>query len=139
MGQQQLLLIILGTIIVGIAVAVGISMFNDQAAATNRDEVSNDLVHYASAAQSYYRRPRILGGGGGSFTGMTMKNLTSTYLHPQHLNGSYALSPDPVGGAPTFVTLTGTGTEVGNDGINRTKVVMYVYRDSIKVDETLGN
>ena len=73
MGQQQLLLIILGTIIVGIAVAVGITMFNDQAAATNRDEVSNDLVHYASAAQSYYRRPRILGGGGGSFTGMSIK------------------------------------------------------------------
>ena len=37
------------------------------------------------------------------------------------------------------MTLTGIGTEIGNDGINKTKVVMYVYRDSIKVDETLGN
>jgi hypothetical protein len=139
MGQQQLLLIILGTIIVGIAVAVGITMFNDQAAATNRDEVSNDLVHYASAAQAYYRRPRILGGGGGSFTGMTMRSLTAVYQHPQHLNGSYSLDPDPVGGAPAFVTLTGEGTETGNDGVNKIKVVMYVYRDSVKVDGTLGN
>lgn len=139
MGQQQLLLIILGVIIVGIAVAVGISMFNDQAAATNRDEVVNDLVHYASAAQGFYRKPRILGGGGGSFSGMSMKNLTAVYQHPQHLNGTYTLTPDPVGGAPSFVTLTGIGTETGNDGLTKVKVVMYVYRDSITVDEALGN
>jgi len=139
MGQQQLLLIILGTIIVGIAVAVGITMFNDQAAATNRDEVVNDLVHYASAAQGYYRRPRILGGGGGSFTGLSMTKITAVYQHPQHLNGTYSLSPDPVGGTPPFVTLTGVGTETGNDGVSKVKVVMYVYRDSIMVDESLGN
>jgi hypothetical protein len=139
MGQQQLLLIILGTIIVGIAVAVGITLFNDQAAATNRDEVVNDLVHYASAAQSYYRRPRILGGGGGSFTGMTMTNITAVSQAPRHLNGTYTLTPDPVGGAPPFVTLTGVGTEMGNDGVNHITVVMYVYRDSVKVDETLSN
>ena len=30
MGQQQLLLIILGTIIVGLAIAVGLSMFSAQ-------------------------------------------------------------------------------------------------------------
>ena len=36
MGQQQLLLIILGVIIVGIAVAVGITMFQDNAVDQNR-------------------------------------------------------------------------------------------------------
>ena len=39
MGQQQLLLIILGAIIVGVAISVAVMMFNDQASATNRDEV----------------------------------------------------------------------------------------------------
>jgi hypothetical protein len=37
------------------------------------------------------------------------------------------------------VTLTGVGTETGNDGVEKIKVVMYVYRDSVMVDETLGN
>jgi type II secretory pathway pseudopilin PulG len=136
MGQQQLLLILLGTVIVGIATAVAITLFKDQAAATNRDEVVNDLAHYATAAQGYYRKPRILGGGGSSFNGLTMEAVTAT---PSQLNGTYTLDPNPVGGDPAFVTLTGIGTEQGNNGTENVKVVMYVYPDSVLVDETLGN
>ena len=62
MGQQQLLLIILGVIVVGIAVAVGITMFQDNAISANRDAVTNDLVNLAARAQQYYRRPTALGG-----------------------------------------------------------------------------
>jgi len=67
MGQQQLLLIILGVIVVGIAVAVGITMFQDNAVSANRDAVTNDLVNLAARAQQFYRRPTALGGGQGSF------------------------------------------------------------------------
>jgi hypothetical protein len=69
MGQQQLLLIILGVIVVGIAVAVGITMFSDSAINANRDAMVNDLVNLASRAQQFYRRPSSLGGGGNSFAG----------------------------------------------------------------------
>ena len=61
MGTQQLLLIVVGVVIVGIMIAVGIFMFRDQAAATNRDSLSNDLVALATAAQKYYRRPSTFG------------------------------------------------------------------------------
>jgi len=139
MGQQQLLLIILGTIIVGVAVAVAIGLFNSQAAATNRDEISNDLAHYATMAQGYFRKPRVLGGGGRSFNGLTMSKITAVYQHPRHLNGTYSLDPDPVSSDPPFVTFVGVGTETGNNGTERVKVVMYVYADSVTVDESLGN
>ena len=139
MGQQQLLLIILGTIIVGIAIAVAIGLFNSQATATNRDEVANDLGHLATMAQAYFRKPRMLGGGGHSFNGLTINKLTSSPANPRNLNGTYSLSPDPVGGSPSFVTLTGLGTETGNDGVTKVKVVMYVYPDSVRVDGTLSN
>ena len=43
MGQQQLLLIVLGVIIVGIAVVVGINLFNANATNANRDAVVSDL------------------------------------------------------------------------------------------------
>jgi len=43
MGQQQLLLIVLGVIIVGIAVVVGINLFNANATNANRDGVISDL------------------------------------------------------------------------------------------------
>ncbi|MCK5571566.1 MAG: hypothetical protein KAJ12_02345 [Bacteroidetes bacterium] len=139
MGQQQLLLIIVGTVIVGIAIAVAISLFTDQAAAANRDEVVNDLVHYASGAQGYYRKPRMLAGGGNSFNGLTMDKITGTHSAPKHLNGTYTLNPDPVGGDPSFITLTGVGTELGNNGSDNVTVVMYVYPDSVMVDNALGN
>src|SRR5512136_2787287 len=102
MGQQQLLLIIVGAIIVGIAIAVAISLFNSQASATNRDEVTNDLAQLATMAQAYYRKPKILAGGGRSFGGLRFRDLTSTPSSPRNLNGNYALNPDPVGGDPPF-------------------------------------
>jgi len=71
MGQQQLLLIILGVIIVGIAIAVGITMFRDNAVSSNRDAIANDLLHLAAKAKHFYKRPTSMGGGGHSFVGLT--------------------------------------------------------------------
>jgi Tfp pilus assembly protein PilE len=124
MGQQQLLLIILGVIVVGIAVAVGITMFQDNAVSANRDAVTNDLVNLAARAQQYYRRPTALGGGQGDFSNCTLVQLTSK---PSNANGTYALSAP---GAAS-VTLTGTGVETGNDGSQPVEVQMVVYADSM--------
>ncbi len=49
MGQQQLLLIILGVIIVGIAVAVGITMFKTNAVSANRDALIGDMPNFHSS------------------------------------------------------------------------------------------
>lgn len=135
MGSQQLLLIAVGLVIIGIMIAVGMTMFHDQASSTNRDEVANDLAHYAALARSFYKRPSIYGGGGYSFRGLTMAKITS---RANNDNGTYAMTPDPVTGTPDHVTLTGVGTESGLDGSN-VRVVMYVYADSAVVDQNLMN
>ncbi|MCP4724249.1 MAG: hypothetical protein GY863_04400, partial [bacterium] len=67
MGQQQLLLIVLGVIVVGIAVALGMTMFSEGAAQSNFDAVLADIQRYASNAQQFYMKPSSLGGGGMSF------------------------------------------------------------------------
>ena len=72
MGTQQLLLIKLGVIVVGIAVAVGIRIFWSSAEAANIDAASVELVQIVNKAQEYYARPRILGGGGKAFTGFSI-------------------------------------------------------------------
>lgn len=51
MGQQQLLLLVLGVNIVGIAVAAGINMISSSALDANRDALSADFTHLASKAQ----------------------------------------------------------------------------------------
>jgi hypothetical protein len=68
MGQQQLLLIILGVIIVGIAIAVGISMFSSSSVQANKDALVNDLNNLAADAYQFRIRPSTMGGGAGAYT-----------------------------------------------------------------------
>jgi hypothetical protein len=69
MGQQQLLLIVLGVIIVGIAVVVGINLFNANAEESTKDGVVSDCTNLGAMAQQYYKKPTSMGGGGNSFAG----------------------------------------------------------------------
>lgn len=68
MGQQQILFIIVGVIIIGIAITVGISIVSAQTAATNRDAMINDLNHLSSYAYQFRLRLRSMGGGQGDYT-----------------------------------------------------------------------
>jgi len=118
MGQQQLLLIVLGVIIVGIAVVVGINVFTASAASSNRDAVIADLTTIGSMAQGYYRKPTALGGGNNSFTGWVVPAQLA-----QTSNMSAAVTPTV---AAQSVTLVGVGTETGNDGSTKVKATMTV-------------
>lgn len=68
MGQQQLLLVILVTILVGIATVVAINVFGDAAEQGNRDAVRQDLIQGAASIQAIWARPAALGGVQGDFT-----------------------------------------------------------------------
>ncbi len=72
MGQQQLLLIILGVIIVGIAIAVGLSLFSAQSIQANKDAMINDLNNIAAHAYQFKIRPSSMGGGSGAYTGYSI-------------------------------------------------------------------
>jgi len=104
MGQQQLLLIVLGVIIVGIAIVVGFNMFNANAVSSNRDSLESDLNSLGVMAQSYYKTPATMGGGGSTFTGWTIPAKTDTTP-----NGTYAATV-----TAQSVTIVGTGNEIFN-------------------------
>jgi uncharacterized protein (UPF0333 family) len=88
MGQQQLLLIILGVIIVGIAIAVGLSLFSAQSVQSNRDAIINDLNNLAAQAYQFRIRPTSMGGGQGDYTTFTIPVKMRT-----NENGTYVASP----------------------------------------------
>lgn len=128
MGQQQLLLIVLGVIIVGIAVVVGINVFTVSSANSNRDAVISDLTTLAAMSQQYYRKPTAMGGGGNTFTGWTIPtSLSST------ANGGYAETV-----TASSITLVGTGNEIGNDGADSVQVTMVVGPNQI-TSTTINN
>ena len=134
MGQQQLLLIILGVIVVGIAVAVGITMFSDSAINANRDALSNDLVNLASRAQQFYRRPTSLGGGGNSFALLTSSAITLLTNKPSNANGVYSISVGGSGtGSAASLEIKGIGNELYNGSAVEVHVVVWPDRDSMYV------
>lgn len=135
MGNQQLLILVIGIVVLGIAVAVGIAWFQDQAASSNRDQLAMDLAQFGVRAQAYYKRPSTLGGGQGSFGGLTMAKLTS---QTPNMNGSYSMEGEPVVQNAQSITLTGTGTESLADGAP-VKVVLKVYADSMMTIESEGH
>lgn len=67
MGQQQLLLIVLGIIIVGVAIIVSINVFTANSEESAKDAILSDSITLGAIAQQYFRRPRPLGGGSTSF------------------------------------------------------------------------
>lgn len=79
MGQQQLLLVILVTIIVGIATVVAINTFGAAADSANVDAVQQDVGQMAASAQGYYMKPAMLGGGGKSFNNISFLNFAFPY------------------------------------------------------------
>lgn len=66
MGQQQLLLLVLGIVIVGIATVAGIQLFDEGERKYADDRERQAMLDIASAAQVWKMKPAIFGGGGGA-------------------------------------------------------------------------
>ncbi len=110
MGQQQLLLIILGVIIVGIAIAVGLSLFSAQSVQSNKDAMINDLNNLAAQAYQFRIRPGSMGGGQGVYTGFSIPTKMRT-----NENGTYV----PTVTAPSV-------TIVATSAANATNIITVV-------------
>lgn len=145
MGQQQLLLVILVTIIVGIATVVAINTFGSAADSANIDAVRQDIATFAASAQGYFMKPEMLGGGGGDWEGITFNtvafpadevanagltavnaNGVYTFAAPAATDTVFTISGHPSSRIDGPVTATATATqgngpliaEIGPGGIN---------------------
>jgi len=120
MGQQQLLLIVLGVIIVGIAIVVGLALFHQASIDNKRDVVVNECQHLATLAIEYSKKPSSLGGGGNSFAGWSIPSQLNNTV-----NGSYSAT---VNGNKVVITGTGSEAVSGEDSI---EVKTTIIGDSI--------
>ena len=64
MGQQQLLLLVLATVIVGLATVAGIQAFEQGSKRANQDALTQTAVKIASDMQAQAKRPTQFGGEG---------------------------------------------------------------------------
>lgn len=75
MGQKQILIAILVTLIVGIATVVAVNTFSETAKSANLDAVRNDLITLAASAKTYYLKPVVFGGGGNNFDNISLEGF----------------------------------------------------------------
>lgn len=98
MGTTQMLLIVLGVIIIGVAIGVGIGLFGATSVDSNRGALVEDIQNIAVDAYAFKTRPTTMGGGSGQYTG---------YRVPPKLqamdDGTFAATP-----SSQQVTLAGT-------------------------------
>jgi hypothetical protein len=113
LGQQQLLMIVLAIIIVGIAIAISIQLFRSNAIESKRDLLIEETTSLATMAIQYYKKPQAMGGGGRSFMGWEIPSqMVKTF------NGNFMRAVVNA----NEVIITGTGSEAVTD------------TDSIKVE-----
>lgn len=125
MGQQQLLLIVLGVIIVGVAIVVGINLFNANAEQAAKDTVVAEATNIGALAQQYFKKPEAMGGGGGDFDGFGSATVPASLLNSETAaytitasGASCSIEGDPTDATygwtvTTTVTATGITSSVG--------------------------
>ena len=113
MGQQQLLLLVLGIVIVGLAVVVGINAFGENDKKSNADAMVTDALRIASDCQAWDLKPGQFGGSLAtetladcSFDEIGYPNSGSTYTN---VNGDYTLETS-LPGSCTAPTIPSGGT-----------------------------
>lgn len=120
MGQQQLLLLVLGMVIVGIAVVAGIEAFSEGKDKADRDAAISDAMRIISDVQAWKLKPVAFGGGAnGTAADFADVSLQSLGITPNDganyktLNGCYSLA-----GTATKATVTvynSSGCSAGNE------------------------
>ena len=86
MGQQQLLLLVLGIIIVGLAFAFGIAFFGINNTKANADAIVNEALRIASDIQVWAVKPGMVGGRG---SGDTIADVVFADIGYASSGGSY--------------------------------------------------
>lgn len=115
MGQQQLLLLVLATVIVGIATVVGIQAFSQNSVKANADALMNDAVRIASDVQAWSQKGQPFGGPTtfGDVDAATLASIGYGGTSMVNQNGTFTLNSGCVTG--TFSETDGTTSTTVNE------------------------
>ncbi|MCU0453374.1 MAG: hypothetical protein MUE68_06925 [Bacteroidetes bacterium] len=129
MGQQQLLLIVLGVLIVGMAIYGGLRVMDNINESSDRDQLIGQMQYVIAEARKFAAKPTYLGGGDGTLTQFTAPQGIA-------ITNRFRIYASPTEAA---LTLIGFGTVTGNDRENPVNVVMtFTLNDGQIQTETIN-
>ncbi|MDP8268400.1 MAG: hypothetical protein P9L97_06695 [Candidatus Tenebribacter davisii] len=139
MGYQQILMLVLGVIIIGLSVAVGLTMFTEQMTRINRQSILSDMNIFAGVANAYYKTPPNYGGGNREWDVDKMGiwfgyNYDAANNLISNDNGTYIFSS--VG---DVLIIVGTGTSIGNDGSDNVQATLQLTGVNCEIVTTINN
>ncbi len=112
MGQQQLLLVILVAIIIGLATILGLVLFENFRDDSIKDLIKQDMMEAAGIAQKFYTRPIGLGGGGESFVNITLdiinldsSNIVTRFTISETAETYFKIEADPIADIDNFTAV----------------------------------
>ena len=133
MGQQQLLLLVLGIVLVAVAVVGGLMIFEENLKKNNAEMLISDAVNIAMSAQSWKVRPPTFGGQSGAsrndpmdYTGFDFGAVSLDSPHVT-LNGTFTFTADTRG-----LVIVGTNMDHKNqvtltvDGLTEKDIIAVV-------------
>lgn len=133
MGQQQLLLLVLGIVVVALAITSGFFIFEENIKKSNAEALVSDAINVATAAQAWKVRPPTFGGQPGSprnnpmdFSGFSFPSISleSPHVTP---NGVFTITADSRG-----LVIVGENTDLRNrvtltvDGLTEKDIIAVV-------------
>ena len=129
MGQQQLLLIILGVMIVFMAVFGSIQYIDQQKSDASRDRCRFEAIQLCNDAEQYKLKPKSMGGGGGSYTGF---QLPKFFTDEPDIGYWVAGSGQNV---QIYACSWGPGAAIGDDGRTAVAILLTKNGNSMRIDK----
>jgi hypothetical protein len=130
MGQQQLILLVLATVIVGLATVVGIRAFSENADRANADALLQDAVRIANDIQASRQKPAPFGGistfADASFSALGYASTDGTTY--ENLNGLFTITA-----SGTDVLITGDGGSATTSTTDGNTVTTYENQIQVRV------
>jgi hypothetical protein len=127
MGQSQLLIVLLGVFLIGIAIYAGLTVFSSNSTEDARHAIISDLQAFSSVAVSYYWKPTTQGGGGKSFNGMAVGRFL---LSGANSNGRYFIEST----SDQECLIQGVGRVMGDNGDSiRVRCHVTIQRNTIEI------
>ncbi len=92
MGQQQLLLLVMGIIIVGVAVMAGLFAVQDQLQKSQADNIVSRNLEIASSAVVWKTKRDPYSGGNQSYSGLNTNGFAELFMDSETDDAYYALN-----------------------------------------------
>jgi hypothetical protein len=118
--MQQLILLTLVALLIGVALLAGLETSQDSLRQANEFAVVHEAMTIVGYAQAWYRRPKWLGGGGGSFSDFTLEVIRYNAVS---VNGHFIVSEQK----ERSFRLTG----IGKEGDPPLRVTLEVFANSL--------